>query len=58
MHLYLIAVGDNFTINTPGEILARANQTNASITTNTEVGTPTRIIEESALFQTEFHQPH
>ena len=43
------AVGDGFTINTPGEILARANQTNATITTNTEVGTPTRIIQESDL---------
>ena len=43
------AIGDSFTINTPGEILARANQTNASITTNTEIGTPTRIIEETAL---------
>ena len=43
------AVGDGFTINTPGEILARANQTNATITTNTEIGTPTRIIEESDL---------
>ena len=39
-------------LTSPGEILARANQTNASITTNTEVGTPTRIIEETAFFQT------
>ena len=43
------AVGDSFTIASPGEVLARANQTNASITTNTEIGTPTRIIEETAL---------
>ena len=43
------AISDGFTISSPGLISARANQTDATITTNTEVGTPTRIIEESAL---------
>ena len=43
------AISDGFTVSSPGLISARANQTDATITTNTEVGTPTRIIEESAL---------
>ena len=43
------AISDGFTISSPGVIAARTNQTDATITTNTEVGTPTRIIEESAL---------
>ena len=49
MHLYLTPLVMVLRSTSPGEVLARANQTNATITTNTEIGTPTRIIQETAL---------